>query len=222
MTQAATDYARERLPSGRVEVMRATGQPAEVLLNESMDAGLLVVGSRSLSTIASMALGSVSNAVATHATCPVVVVRASRQPALHHMVVGVDGSDSGERALAFAFEEAALRGLSLRVSHVWRPNRQADPDIWTSEREATEREHRRSWLRQYAARYTEKYPDVPVTVLVSDGRPAAVLAQQSRAADLVVVGSRGHGGLARLLLGSVGQGVLHHAHCNVAIIRERC
>ncbi|GAB3430848.1 universal stress protein [Flindersiella endophytica] len=220
MLDAAAGYASERLPAGRVEARRVAGQPAEVLLSESLDAGMLVVGSRSLSTIASMALGSVSSAVAAHAACPVVVVRAGKSTALHNVVVGVDGSDSSVQALAFAFEEAALRGLSVCVSHVWRPNRQADPDIWTSERENVEREHRRSWLRQYVAPYAAKYPGVPVTVLVSDGRAATVLAHQSVTADLVVVGSRGHGGLARLLLGSVSQGVLHHAQCSVAVIRD--
>lgn len=220
MFDAALDYSLARLPSDRLEAIRASGAPAEVLLDQSMDAELLVVGSRALPTIASVALGSVSNAVATHATCPVVVIRARREPALHHVVVGVDGSVSGERAMAFAFEVAELRGLSVCVSHIWRPNRQADPDIWTTEREAAEREHRRGWLRKYAAPYIDKYPGVPVTVLVSDGRAATVLSRQSRAADLVVVGSRGHGGLARLLLGSVSQSVLHHAHCSVAIIRD--
>jgi nucleotide-binding universal stress UspA family protein len=78
-------------------------------------------------------------------------------------------------------------------------------------------EHR--LLSERLAGWSEKYPDVPVQRLVTRHRPAATLIEQSAHAQLVVVGSRGRGGFAGLLLGSVSHALLHHAACPVAVVR---
>jgi nucleotide-binding universal stress UspA family protein len=81
--------------------------------------------------------------------------------------------------------------------------------------EAEEREV----LAERLAGWCEKYPDVPVRRLVVRDRPARALVGESGRAQLVVVGSRGRGGLRGMVLGSVSQALLHHAHCPVAVVR---
>lgn len=218
----AVAYVRDRLGPDRVIATSPfIASPAQVLVKESEDAELLVVGSRSRSTLASIALGSVSCAVAAHAKCPVVVVRGSRaDEAPERVVVGVDGSEHSTLALDFAFEHAARQGWTLEVVYVWEPVGSVDPAAWTLERATGEREALRQELKERVAPYHAKYPDVTATCHVLEGRPATVLAAQSRSADLVVVGSRGHGGIAGLLLGSVSQGLLHHAQSTVIVVRR--
>lgn len=88
---------------------------------------------------------------------------------------------------------------------------------------AEDREERRTAehniLLDGIAQWKDKYSDVPVEAVVVDGHPAKVLAGASATAQLVVVGTRGHGGFAGLLLGSVGLQLLHHADCPVLIAR---
>lgn len=218
----AVAFVRDRLGADRVTGSSVlSARPAEVLVQESAGAELLVVGSRSRSTMASVVLGSVSCAVAAHAKCPVVVVRGGRVSVVsERIVVGVDGSDESERALEFAFEEAASHGWRLDAVYAWQPIESLDPAVWTLEKAAAEREARRSELKERIAPYQAKFPEVDATPYVIEGRPTTVLSAQSRSANLVVVGSRGHGGIAGLLLGSVSQGLLHHAHCTVAVVRS--
>jgi nucleotide-binding universal stress UspA family protein len=75
-------------------------------------------------------------------------------------------------------------------------------------------------LAERLAGWTQTYPDVPVRRLVVRDRPARALVQESGRAQLVVAGSRGRGGLRGMLLGSVSQALLHHAHCPVAVVRQ--
>lgn len=209
-------YVRDQIGESRVSGAHLTGRPAAILVAESTAAELLVVGSRSRSALASVMLGSVSSPVAAHADCPVVVVRIGRTgPAAQRIVVGVDGSEESLQALAFGFEEAALRDAPLEVVHCWQPSDDTPQNV------EREREERREALRQQMSTYEQKQPNVDVTTEVVEGRPVALLAVRSWSAQLVVIGSRGHGGLVGLLLGSVSEGLLHHAHCSVAVVRRR-
>jgi nucleotide-binding universal stress UspA family protein len=218
--EAAVAFVADRLGSERVTGVFEAGRAAALLVERSAEAELLVVGSRSRSTLASVVLGSVSSAVAAHASCPVVVVRGAPTDA-NRIVVGVDGSPESDHALAFAFEEAGLRGWSVDAIFGWQAMEAIDPAVWTSEKAEEDREGRRRELRERVLPYEQKHPAVAVTTHVIEGQPAAVLAAASRTASLVVVGSRGRGGIAGLLLGSVSQGVLHHGHCAIAIARGR-
>lgn len=141
------------------------------------------------------------------------------------IVVGVDHSEQAKKALHFALEEAKLRNSKLRVVHAWQygtistdgvggfypPVAGADVN---EVREAAERS-----LEETLRQSLGNTDSVEIERGLVKGRPAQVLVDESRAADLLVVGSRGHGGFTELLLGSVSQQVSHHAACPVVIVR---
>jgi nucleotide-binding universal stress UspA family protein len=216
----AVATAGDRLGVDRVFGVLSDGRPARVLLDESSDADLVVVGSRARSTVASIVLGSVSSAVAAHASCPVIVARQGSDAAEQRIVVGVDGSPQAEQALEFAFAEAELRGLPLDVVHCWQAVEMIDPAVWTDELVQRTVRERQDWLDELVGQRRTEHSVVSVSAHVIEGRPAVQLAARSRSATLLVVGSRGHGGIAGLLLGSVSQGVLHHAHCAVGVVHQ--
>ncbi|WP_432839549.1 universal stress protein [Dactylosporangium sp. CA-092794] len=189
--------------------------PAATLL-ELGDAGasLLVVGNRGAGGLTNLLMGAVSQQVATHSRVPVAVIRGRSAATDGPVVAGVDGSPSSEAALALAFEAARARGTHLVAvrAHVVPPQPSLPlADIETYERVA---------LESALDGWVQKYPDVRVEPLVATGRAAKVLIGLSHTAQLVVVGSRGHGGFTGLLLGSVGQQLMHHAECPVLIAHE--
>ncbi|SHK74930.1 Nucleotide-binding universal stress protein, UspA family [Pseudonocardia thermophila] len=203
------------------------GFPAAVLRKEAEGAELLVVGDRGRGRLASLIAGSVAVAVVAHAPCPVVVVRGEidqkkgddTEPVDGPVVVGIDGTPRSEAALKFAFEEASARQAPLVAVHTW-SDALNDPylapmidwDVVETEEELQ--------LAERLAGWGEKYPDVPVERLVTRGRAASVLLDRSKGAQLVVVGSRGHGEFAGLLLDSVSNALIHGASCPVAIVRN--
>jgi nucleotide-binding universal stress UspA family protein len=216
--RAATAVA----PGLDVEQVPVQGFPEPVLQDESADAALVVLGDRGLGGFTGLLIGSVAVALTAQAGCPVVVVRGPEPdttvPRTGPVVVGVAGSPASDAALAFAFEAAALRGVPLVAVHTWRDllvEATMAPFLDFDAIAADEREV----LAERLAGWGEKYPDVSVRRLVLRDQPARALVQESAAAQLVVVGSRGHGGLAGMLLGSVCHAVLHHAHCPVTVVR---
>lgn len=220
---AAREQALTVAPTVRVEVDTLIGNPAPQLLAAAEEhAELLVVGSRGRGGFASLLLGSVSQRVATHATCPAVVVRGRGEVTEGPVVAGVDSSPAAGHVLATAFEAAASRDTGLAVIRSYLP----PTSLWMGDMPAvvadlpqddtTEREH----LEELLAPWRQKYPDVPVKVIVSHDGPAAALVDVSHEAQLIIVGSRGHGAVAGVLLGSVGAQLLHHASCPVLIDRS--
>ncbi|MBM7081840.1 universal stress protein [Micromonospora sp. SCSIO 07396] len=195
------------------------GPPALVLEERSAEAGLLVLGSRGHGGFTGLLAGSTAVSVAAHAHCPVVVVREAQATVTGPVVVGFDGSEQAGTALGFAVERAAQRDAPLLVLQAFEPPddrwRPSDPDA--EARLAADR----ATIEQALSGWRETFPEVPVTVEIAPARPAAALVEASREAQLVVVGSRGRGGLRGMLLGSVGQQLIQHAHCPVAVIRER-
>jgi nucleotide-binding universal stress UspA family protein len=142
------------------------------------------------------------------------------------IVVGVDHSEGAKAALRFALEEATLRQATLRVVHAWQY-----AYIGATGFEGTFpalggdiKELRDVAERDLDATLQEAIPETGTIELerrVVEDRPAAALVEESRGADMVVVGSRGHGGFAGLLLGSVSQQVAHHAACPVVIVHTK-
>jgi nucleotide-binding universal stress UspA family protein len=216
---AAAAQVAEVAPDVAVSQEVITGMPAALLVTLSTDAQLAVVGHRGLGGFAGLLLGSVGAALAAHAACPVVVVRGATDKRPHGpVVVGVDGSPHSETALAFAVEAAVTRRVPLRAVHAWpdsaMPYVVSGPMDWD---ELAKREQ--NVLSEQLAKWREKYPDLRVEPVLAQGPPTHVLARNTRDAQLVVVGSRGRGGLAGMLLGSVSQAMLHHAECPLAVVR---
>lgn len=202
------------------ELVVAAAEPA--LLRKARHAALLVVGSRGLGGFAGLLVGSVGVAVAAHAPCPVVVVHPrpgdGPVPDAGRIVVGVDGSQRSAAAVSFAFQRAARRKVGLTAVRAWTPPPlSAYPSLMDplDTIEAAERTQLLETLQ--AAR--RAFPVVDVEAKLVRDHPGRALIEESSGADLVVVGSRGHGGFAGLLLGSVSQSVLEHASCPVAVVR---
>jgi nucleotide-binding universal stress UspA family protein len=196
---------------------------AAVLTEASARARLLVVGSRGRGGFAGVVLGSVSLTVATHAHCPVVVVRrhaeAAAPPARRPVVVAVDGSPTSARAVDFAFDQASRLGAPLVAVHAWElPAMMGPVPPWMPEEVEELRMAEKALLSESLAGHAERYPDVEVHAVVRRGAPAQVVLAAAADADLVVVGWRGRGGFRGLLLGSVSQTVLHHAVCPVVVV----
>jgi nucleotide-binding universal stress UspA family protein len=221
----------ETHPDLVIRTRQVPGGAAATLVDESHRAEIVVVGSRGLGGFAGLLLGSVGAQVAAHAHAPVIVVR-PREPDDNPedvptetdlpVVVGVDGSEGSDLALEFAFAEAALRSVPLVAIHVYWTQaidslQHLGDDIEPATRQAAER-----LLDEALASWIERYPQVTVERrLVHSLNSEYELVEASRDAGLAVVGSRGRNGFSGLLLGSLSQALVHHAHCPVAVVHPR-
>jgi nucleotide-binding universal stress UspA family protein len=136
-------------------------------------------------------------------------------------VVGVDGSPAADTALHLALEEAAARRAGIVAVRVYPVQTQYWAPEMPAEDPVRRREHELRFLTEDIEAWGEKYPNVPVERVVHEGHPAEVLADLSASAQLIVVGTRGHGGFTGLLLGSVSLQVLHHAQCPVLVAHQQ-
>jgi nucleotide-binding universal stress UspA family protein len=136
------------------------------------------------------------------------------------IVAGVDGSEHAEAALRFAAEEASLRSALLLVISAWEiPLTLSPMGAYPAESFDGFRDSAESVIRAAVARVKELQPHVPCQGKAVSGHPAEVILREAEDADMIVVGSRGHGGFASLLLGSVTQHLVHHARCPVVVVR---
>ncbi|WP_369386546.1 universal stress protein [Streptomyces sp. CG1] len=213
--EEAGEFVAAKHPQLQVDAVLAEGDPVWVLREQSRDAAAVVLGSRHLSR-AQEIFGSASIAVPVmaRAHCPVVVVpepeHITQDPT--YFVVGVDGSDHSAAAVDVAFEEAALRGAELRALFVW----EAGPFRVFDEHEP--QQECRRLLSEIVAGRRARYPEVDLRHELVVGHPVQVLTEASAHALGLVVGTRGRGGFTGMLLGSVSQGVLHHARCPVIAV----
>ena len=219
---AAATAASQVAPDVAISMELLTGYPIPLLVAESRTAQLVVVGDRGLATITGLLIGSVAAGLAARAACPTIVVRPAQPggavPVDGPVVVGVDGSPTSEAALAFAFDAAAARRSPLVAVHAWRDTLIDSSFANTSDWQAVENDEQLV-LAERLAGWGAKYPDVSVERVIVQDRPEHALRARSLGAQLLVVGSRGRGGVVGTILGSVSQSVLRHAGCPVAIVR---
>jgi nucleotide-binding universal stress UspA family protein len=139
------------------------------------------------------------------------------------IIVGVDGSDSSRAALQWAYDEAAHHGASLTAVMTWHPPTlpQSPPYGALTEKdyESQPKLEALGVLDGLIAQLEKRDPEVDLRTSIEEGSPAKVLIERSKGADLMVVGSRGHGGFAGMLLGSVSQHLVAHADCPVVVVR---
>lgn len=205
---------------GRGTLERVTGTVVPVLLGAGREASMLVVGSHGHGRVAEVMIGSVSQHVATHASCPVVVVRESVAPASHRIVVGVDGSGGSAAALEFACRRAELTGETVVAVHAWKIGKvQMDRKGQLPAGIGPSIEDRERLLSESVAGVSADHPDVVLLQEAIPVSPGQALVDESTNASLVVTGSHGRGAFSGMLLGSVSHEVLCRAQCPVAIVR---
>ncbi|MDP9463027.1 MAG: universal stress protein, partial [Actinomycetota bacterium] len=200
--------------------------PAVVGVTESAEPGdEIVVGASGHSGALDGLIGSVAAGVAHRAHVPVIVVPAKSSAGagdvMKKIVVGVDGSCGSLHALEWAFREALFSGAQLSVVHGWMypyaEQRTYASGLHTQAESRARRELQTS-LNSLGSRLHDGSIDIHPTLC--ELTPAEALLEEGGDADLVVVGSRGRGGLRSLLLGSVSRHVLDRAPCPVAVIRQ--
>ncbi len=221
------DLARGVEPTVDVQGIVDHGSPARVFVERSRDAFVVVLGRRGAGWLGGGHLGSVAWGVLQHAERPVAIVPDAEHAERSEgpVVVGVDGSGGALGALDAAAHAAATCATDLVVVTTWTPVTQsrtlgywalAYPDVSPDERALALAEQvqqrARAWLGAH-------HPDVEASWVVERGRAAEVLLQRSRSAGLVVVGTRGRGGLASLVLGSVSRAVAQSSTCPVLVSR---
>jgi nucleotide-binding universal stress UspA family protein len=217
--------ARRAVPGLEVrEVARPDGA-AGMLVELSRRAELVVVGKRGHGEVAGALLGSVAFAVTAHAQCPVTVVQGAsdvRPGPESPVLVGVDGSAGSLLALEYAADLAAGAGAALTVVTAWRCTT-ADTRVGARAAAVDVVEQTRARAREVATAAAEaarmRHANLVVRAEVLIGLPGPVLTDLAAEHALLVVGCRGRGGFAGLLLGSVSHAVIHRSPCPVVVVR---
>ena len=237
---AVIDRAREVVDRARIglaergfviETDVALGDPRVEIVRQAEEwkADLVVVGARGLGTVKRLLLGSISDAVARHAPCPVLVVKGRRRR-LGSVLVAVDGSDDSARAVRFLESLALARQTRMRLLGVVEPLRYPTTAPRAADRKLREilrelEDERRGELdralQQAAVQLGDKVARVNRYTPSGDPAEEILVTARDFDTDLVVMGARGLGGVARVLLGSVSEKVLHHARCPVLIVKAR-
>jgi nucleotide-binding universal stress UspA family protein len=179
---------------------------------------MVVVGSRGLGGFKGLLLGSVSRQLAEHAPCPVTIVRhtAPVPPVrLETIVAGTDGSEDAARGLRYAADVAAKAGAELVVAHATGPGDVVHP--WGVQPQV-DLDVRRERVEEWCAPLRATGVDYEVVLVEGDARTALLDLARDRSADLLVIGSRGHGPVGRLLLGSVATSLAQHSELPVTIV----
>lgn len=229
-TLSTIDDAREMALSVNPDLLIghavAEGSPIDMLLEMSRDAAMIVMGSRGLGGLSGMVLGSVSGAVVSHASCPVVVVREDNpvndENKYGPVVVGVDGSEVSRRATEVAFQEAQARGAELIAVHTWIDSQVQAPGagfVITEDRWEEVRTEKSELLDNYLRELGEAYPGVQMGKIITRDRPVRALTEAAEGAQLLVTGSHGRGGFKGMLLGSTSRALLQSAPCPMMVVR---
>ncbi len=212
----------------KVDLRAAIGVPVEVLTEavEAPEAAMLVLGARGHGGVSGLLLGSVSHAITHRSSKPVAIIptgwTADGSSAIaRNIVVGVDGSEGSERALAWAVAEAAARSSSVEAVMVWsRPSPVLPAHLPLGAIAGVGEDSKvLDVLREFVAKVDA--PGVPVECTIVEGHPAEALLERSSAGQLLVIGSRGRGRAREALLGSVSHAVTHRTAVPVVVVPTR-
>lgn len=208
--------------AARVSTELVFSPPVTALCDRSENALMVVAGSRGRGAVARAVLGSVSTGLVHAAHCPVAVIHddesAPSTDPTAPVLLGFDGSPVSEAATALAFDEASRRKVDLVALHAWwSPGAFDFPGVvWEDVLPDVDME-----LSAQLARWQKQFPDVTVHRVVEPDLPAHRLVDHGRRAQVLVVGSHGHGGAASVLLGSVSTAVVQAARIPVIVVRPR-
>ena len=233
------DWIRQILTEGRNEIIAAypelkidakvmSGSPAGALTDASATASLVVTGTQSTAGIIGHLAGSVAAQIAAHAHTPVIVVRETDSARPHssmspaRIIVGLDGSDESQRALAFAVDEAVDRDASIEAVYGWCIPDVHDIEPFVNSTYVLEEERAKAdrLVAEAVSGWTDRYPDLTIKHrVVYTFDPVDALLQAATDADMIVVGSRGRGGFLGLRLGSTVDGLIRLSSVPVAVVR---
>lgn len=224
----AVQEIKKLAPEITVEKILQHGSIVDVLLAEAeaREDSWIVMGSRGRNGISSVVLGSNSAAVVSRAPKPVVVVREDHEiennKPTDKVIVGIDESENSKPALIEALKVAESKGVELDIMNSW-----FDPQveavqlyvgskyIGLSQDEVAERKKK---LTADLAPILAEFPKVKYNIVLMQDRPAVALAEAAKAAQLLVVGSRGRGGFKGMLLGSTSLRLLHDSPCPLMVV----
>jgi len=225
VAERALAEARQAADGVVTELQEFEDLPVPVLLREAASADLLVVGSRGRGGFTDLLLGSVARQCVHRSPIPVAVIHgdgahgAALSPdgaSDRSVVVGVDGSAGSLVALRWAAEEATAIGCALAPLHVWHwpisYGWASIPENWDPSKDAT------VVLDEAVALVRSLHPTLEITPQVIEGWPAQVLTHHAAGAEMLVVGSRGHGELTEILIGSVSEFCVSHAPGPVVVM----
>jgi nucleotide-binding universal stress UspA family protein len=220
--QAASETALEAIlsPYEDLQGVVVEGRAAAVFEELSHDADLVVVGSRGHGGFRSAILGSVSSSVANHAACPVAIIPHEREGNLRtseRIVVGIDGSVNAATALKWALAHARPGDEVVGVG-CWDIPVMTGYEAFVVDGDEIEASMKRVLDEEVDAAEAELGTPGRVTRLVRRGDPRSVLRDEAAESDLLVLGSRGHSGLAELLLGSTTSALVHKPVCPLVVV----
>ena len=196
------------------------GAPTYALVGAAQPDDTIVIGATSHPGRLTEVLGSVATVVSHRAHCAVVVVHGTdrKDANVGRIAVGIDGSQCSEEALRWAIEEALRCDAELILVHGWTYPYQGPKTGITEARDDMKLDAMRT-LEASARLVRDHAPTLRCHSIISEESPAKAIIDAAKEADMLVVGSRGHGGFSALLLGSVSRTVLQHSPVPVAVIR---
>lgn len=223
---AAVSEVASSFPGLEIRQVVLRGDPAGTLCRQAEDKDLLVVGARGRGSFAALRLGSVASKCAHHSRGTVVIVPTpleevpEQSPAKDgRIVVGVDMSDGSRHALRWATGQAKSRGWTIQALTVWGRTYSYGADIYWPVDEKIGRRAKLD-LDRLVEEVAGDDPAVKIESLAIEGDPSQRLFERSNRAELLVVGGRGRGPLASLLLGSVANKCARHSPRPVAIVHQ--
>jgi nucleotide-binding universal stress UspA family protein len=220
ITDHALEIVTRRAPDLDVEIHTRFEDARQALLDVDQ-ASMVVLGTRGRGPIKSLLLGSVSQAVASHSSYPVTLVRPTEgrddggSPA--PVVVGVDLDRTADAALEVGFQIASMSHRPLMAIHASAAEDNVIAQLTQEQRDVVTGKHERGFAEAMSG-YAEKYPDVTVTTRMTDQAAPAALVSASEQAAHVIVGGRAVRRVPRYF-GSIGRAVVEHAHCPVTVVR---